>query len=258
MSRTPRPPLLTASASAPAPPASVAEAAAAHLRVMLFEATLRPGEELRDTDIAGQLGIARPTARAAVAALVAEGLLERRPGHSARVRRFTAADIHDIHRVRRLVETEAVRAIIVDGLDTTPIREALDAFRRVGDRWEAGPDADVRFHHAVVAATGSERLARTFQATATEMRLLVAGLRDRYRSLGELYDEHDALLAALEAGDLGAALRAWEEHLADAERFLAGALAHSAAGSSSRGLAAPDATCADPDADTTPDSLEPA
>lgn len=202
---------------------SVAEAAAAHLRRMLLRGVLPAGQELRDTDIASRLGIARPTARAAVAALVGEGLLERRPGHSARVRTFTAADVRDIHRLRRLVEGEAVRAIVAGDLDTTGIRDALAAFGRAGDDWENGPDADVRFHLAVVEAAGSPRLTRTFRSVGTEMRLLVALLRTRYRSLGELYDEHSTLLAALEAGDLDDALHAWDAHLDDAEAFLVAA-----------------------------------
>jgi len=203
-----------------APDASVAGAAATRLRQLVLRGDLSGGDELRDTEISAQLGIARPTARAAVATLVAEGLLERRPGHSARVRRLTVDDVRDIHRLRRLVEADAVRAIIADDLDLSSVRSALAAFPRGGDDWGAGPDADVRFHLAVVAAAGSARLTRTFTSVATEMRLIVAMLRAGYRSVGELYDEHAILLAALESGDADAAAAAWHAHLDDGEHVL--------------------------------------
>ncbi len=201
-------------------PTSVADAAEAHLRRLLFSGALQAGQELRDTVVARQLGIARPTARAAVSRLVAEGLLEREPGHSARVRSFSAADIRDSCAVRRLIEREAVRRIIGESRDTAPVARALEAFRLAGESWSAGPDADARFHTAVVAASGSVRLARMFAALASEIRLMIGLLRSRYHSLTELYDEHAALLAALQAGEVEHALALWTSHIDDAETYL--------------------------------------
>jgi DNA-binding GntR family transcriptional regulator len=205
-------------------PVSVADAAEAHLRAQLFGGRLRAGQVLRDTFLAEELGIARPTARTAVLRLIAEGLLEREPGHSARVRTFTAADVADIYAVRRLIEFEAVRIITIERRDTAGIADAYRAFENAGDTWEAGPDADAHFHTAVVAAAGSPRLSRTFAGLASEMRLLVALLRTRYATLGELADEHAGLLATLRAGDTHRALALWAEHIDDAERHVLAAL----------------------------------
>lgn len=212
--------LIAAAARANLASVSVADAAEEHLRSLLFSGSLPAGEELRDTVIAQELGIARPTARMAVQRLVSEGLLEREPGHSARVRTFTAEDIEDIYRLRRILEFEAVRIITEEGRDTREIAAALDEFRRAGDTWEAGPDADARFHSAVVAASGSPRLTRMFAILASEIRLMIGLLRSRYGTLTELYDEHAALLQALKSGDTATALKLWADHIDDAERFL--------------------------------------
>lgn len=203
---------------------SVADAAAEHLRRLLFSGSLQPGEELRDTVVAKELGIARPTARIAVQRLVAEGLLEREPGHSARLRSFSRDDVKDIFGVRRLLEFEAVRRIVADGRSTAGIAESLERFDRAGEAWEAGPDADAEFHTAVVAAAGSPRLARMFAGVTGEMRLLTGLLRKRYASLAELSQEHTVLLRVLRSGDEAAAIGVWEDHVADAERFLLGAV----------------------------------
>lgn len=75
-------------------PTSVADAAEAHLRGLLFGGAWSAGQELRDTVLARELGIARPTVRAAIHRLISEGLLEREPGEargSARSPRTTCA-----------------------------------------------------------------------------------------------------------------------------------------------------------------------
>ena len=223
-------------------PVSVADAAESHLRALLFSGSLRAGEVLRDTALARQLGIARPTARTAVLRLIAEGLLERDPGHSARVRSFTAADVTDIYAVRRLVEFEAVRRITTQHRDVAAVADALRAFERAGDTWEAGPDADALFHAAVVTASGSARLGRIFAGLAAEMRLLVALLRTRYATLGELADEHAVLLDALRGGDTVHALALWGDHIDDAERHVLHALATADADVVSPASAPPETT----------------
>lgn len=203
---------------------SVAVAAEAHLRGLLFQGAWAAGTELRDTVLARELGIARPTVRAAIHQLIAEGLLEREPGHSARVRSFTTDDVRDIYLVRRLIEFEAVRAIMTSRRSTARIHLALEAFARAGDSWEAGPDADTRFHSAVVAAAGSSRLTRTFDGLASEMRLMIGLLRSRYRGLAELYEEHAQLLNGIESGDRARALRLWGQHIDDAEAHVLNSL----------------------------------
>jgi DNA-binding GntR family transcriptional regulator len=93
---------------------TVADAVVAELRRRLLAGEYAGGEELRDTDLTLEFGAARPTVRAAVQTLVADGLLERGRGRSARVRSFTAADAVDLYRLRRPIELAAVRLVLQD------------------------------------------------------------------------------------------------------------------------------------------------
>lgn len=204
---------------------SVADAATEHLRSLLFSGSIRPGQELKDTAIAKELGIARPTARTAVQRLVSEGLLVREPGHSAKMPTFSVDDVVDLFDVRRLIEFEAVSVVIGEQKSTAGIARALAKFDQAGEVWEAGPDADAEFHGAVVAAAGSARLARMFAGITAEMRLMTGLLRSRYGSLSELSEEHAKLLEALDEGDRERVVRLWGEHIDDAEVFLVEAVA---------------------------------
>ena len=200
---------------------SVADAVANELRRRLLAGEYAAGQELRDTELADELGAARPTVRAAVQTLVADGLLERGRGRSARVRSFTAFDAVDLYRLRQPIEAAAVRLIIDQARPLAGLQSALDAFAALRDdvSWDVVADHDIAFHRAMFTAAGSPRLLRAFDGVAAELRLLIAQLRPAYRGARELAAEHAVLLRVLQAGQLSPAIEAWYEHLDSAERF---------------------------------------
>jgi DNA-binding GntR family transcriptional regulator len=214
---------------------SVADAVANELRRRLLAGEYAAGQELRDTELADELGAARPTVRAAVQTLVGDGLLERGRGRSARVRSFTAFDAVDLYRLRQPIEAAALRLVIeqrrpLTGLQgalieqrrpLTGLQGALDAFMALRDdvSWDVVADHDIAFHRAMFTAAGSPRLLRTFNGVAAELRLLIAQLRPAYRGARELAQEHAVLLRVLQDGQLGPVLQAWHEHLDIAEQF---------------------------------------
>jgi len=200
---------------------TVADAVANELRRRLLAGEYASGQELRDTDLTAEFGAARPTIRAAVQTLVADGLLERGRGRSARVPSFTAADAVDLYRLRRPIELAAVRLIIETAPPLDGVQTALRAFTSLPDEvsWDKVADADIEFHRAVLTAAGSSRLLRTFNEAGAELRLLIAQQRPAYRGARQIAAEHAVLLSALRAGGKRAAVDAWKEHLDSAERF---------------------------------------
>jgi DNA-binding GntR family transcriptional regulator len=203
---------------------SVADAVADELRRRLLAGEYTGGQELRDTDLAEEFGAARPTIRTAVQTLVGDGLLERGRGRSARVPSFTAFDAIDLYRVRKPIETAAVRLVIEQGRPLAGVQAALGAFTAVADdvSWDVVADHDIAFHRAMFTAAASPRLLRTFNDIAAELRLLIAHLRPEYRGAHEVAAEHAALLQVLRAGKLRPAIETWREHLDVAERFFLG------------------------------------
>jgi DNA-binding GntR family transcriptional regulator len=200
---------------------TVADAVAGELRRRLLSGVYRGGEQLRDTELAAEFEVARPTVRAAVQTLVADGLLERGRGRSAEVRSFTAEDAVDLYRLRRPIEAVAMELVVtrrapLGGLETA-MRELASLAPDVS--WNVVADHDVAFHRALFVAAGSPRLLRTFDEVSAELRLLIAQLRPTYGSVVDLAHEHEVLLAALRAGDRRKARAAWAEHFDDSEQF---------------------------------------
>ena len=202
-------------------PVSVADAVADELRRRLLAGEYPAGVQLRDTELAEEFGVARPTVRAAVQMLVADGLLERGRGRSAAVRSFSAADAIDLYRLRRPVELAAVDAILAEGRSIEAVRSAWADFARLTDdaTWESVAELDVAFHRAVFVAAGSPRLLRTFDEIAAELRLFIAQLRPAYDSIADLVHEHEQLLGALDSGSKREARAAWSAHFDDSENF---------------------------------------
>ncbi|GAA3588058.1 GntR family transcriptional regulator [Nonomuraea rosea] len=205
----------------PIQPVTVADAVADELRRRLLSGHYRGGEQLRDTDLSQEFGVARPTVRAAVQTLVADGLLERGRGRSAQVRSFTAEDAIDLCRLRRPIETAAVELVMSQARPLAGVEVAARQFATLGDdvSWDVVAGHDVAFHRAVFVAAGSARLLRTFDELSAELRLLIAQLHPSYGSVADLAHEHEVLLAALRSGDFQRVKAAWNEHFDDSERF---------------------------------------
>lgn len=194
---------------------TVVDAVAAALRDQLLDGALTPGQVLRDTVLADEFGVARPTIRAAVQVLVNDGLVVRDRGRSARVPVFTAVDIADLYNARAAVEVAAVDLIERNAAAT--LQNVTDAVGRLDAlgadaAWRHVVEADVDFHESLVAAAASPRLLRQFHGLANETRLVIALQRELYESVDDLVNEHRRILAALKRKRFDSCRRLLRDH----------------------------------------------
>jgi DNA-binding GntR family transcriptional regulator len=82
---------------------SSAEQVAAHIRHAVITGELRPGERLRQDDIAADLGVSRIPVREAIITLDREGWLRLEPNRGAYVAALEADDVRDHYELRGLV-----------------------------------------------------------------------------------------------------------------------------------------------------------
>jgi DNA-binding GntR family transcriptional regulator len=194
----------------------------------ILSGQLKPDERIIETRLAQELGISQGPVREALRDLDLFGFVVCEPFRGARVRRFSPADLVGIYPIRAALEGLAARsaAARVDA-DFIARLEALFARVRqmaaVGDR-HAYMEADNAFHEAIVLHSGNSWLSRFWQNMNLPMTTIVT-VTLTTRSLPELAERHLPILAALTAGDAGAAEAAMRLHIEEISGWVLAALA---------------------------------
>ena len=154
--------------------ASTAERVADLLRQRVIEGDLPPGTRLSEENAGRALNVSRNTLREAFRLLGHERLLVHELHRGVFVRVLTAEDVVDVYRLRRMLETSAVRGA---GSAGTARIEDVDRAVRTGERaaadelWGEVGTANMRFHQALAALAGSERVDETMRQLLAELRL---------------------------------------------------------------------------------------
>lgn len=188
------------------------------LRRQIIEGELRPRERLVAADLADRLQVSRTPVREALYLLASEGLVVPAKRGFA-VREFTPSEIIEIYEVRAALEGMAARLAAERGT-----RDSIDAILAV----EAGTvtlarsarqvlvDKNTRFHRAIFAAAGNERLARLNGMNSEHFfNYRIADLYSDDEAAASV-EGHRAIEAALQKRDGAAAERAARDHIMDA------------------------------------------
>ena len=162
---------------------SAVDELAAALRARILDGDLRAGLRLPEQELCATYLVARHTARAALRALAAEGLVVIEPHRGARVAALGAEEVEGLYELRTALEVEAVRLALErhDGRLPDPVHDAVKRLGAVGARrrpgWSAVVDAHEAVHSALVAAGGSRRIAAAHAALAGESRLFIVQVK---------------------------------------------------------------------------------
>lgn len=158
--------------------AQAPERAAAALREAIAAGEIPPGTKLAEVALAQSLGVSRNTLRSAFQVLIAEGLARRHTNRGVFVHRPSAEDIQEIYRVRRIVETGAVRAAVFTQDSLAAMRAAVAwAARGIesGDR-AAVAQGNQKFHQLLVAQARTAMLDELMERVLAQMRLIFASM----------------------------------------------------------------------------------
>ncbi|MCU1436565.1 MAG: transcriptional regulator, GntR family [Pseudarthrobacter sp.] len=205
---------------------SIVDAIAADLRSRVFSGELRSGEALTETDIATSYDVARPTAKASIEKLVAEGLLDRGTHKTARVVELGPESVRDIYLARAYLESEVLRRLA--RTHDVP-EEAVQANRDIAALKTGAPldvvEPDMRFHTSLIDAVGNERISRMYRSLVGEVRLCMVRVQSLHLLDTELIlAEHRRILELIEAGKGEAAAQLLDEHLGRARERLVAAM----------------------------------
>ncbi|WP_432543729.1 GntR family transcriptional regulator [Kineococcus sp. SYSU DK002] len=180
---------------------------------------IAPGEKVTEARLAGDYGVARPTARACLERLVVLGLLRRSVHKTAVVPVLGVREIEDLFFTRQTVEGAAVaelarRSSVPSAAEAAQV--AIEAAAAAED-FRGQVAADIAFHVALVEGVGSERLRRMHELIIGEVHLTM-GLHEAHRTTSgrKVAAEHARVLRAVKAGDVAKAQDALAAHLESA------------------------------------------
>lgn len=166
---------------------------------------LLPRERLVEDEMIARTGATRHAVRAALQALVRDGLVIHLPNRGAQVRSFSPAEVEEITEVREMLHAEAARRIPMppppDLLATlTAIEAAHAAAVDRGDLSAIHAEND-RFHETLFASCGNRYLAAAIRDHARLSLAFRCHAMADPALARQARDEHRAMLVALRSGD---------------------------------------------------------
>jgi DNA-binding GntR family transcriptional regulator len=175
---------------------------AARIRELILQRIIVPGEQVRQEDIAGQIGMSRGPIREALHMLAAEGTLKYVRNRGYFVAQFTASEMRQLYRIRDLLESEVLSGLPSPSAEH--LAELRDLNAQIRDKNVTLDEVialNSRFHNLMMERSDLNliltevgqvsRKALAYQAMAIN---LPAGW-------SQVADDHDLMIQALEAQD---------------------------------------------------------
>lgn len=189
-----------------------------------------PGSRLREAVLARQFGVSNTTVREFLIGLSRFGFIRKEPQRSWILEGFTEKYALELHEVRQMFETRAIRAVFTipkeDPFWGKMLRirqEHIQLRREIETRFIEFSELDSRFHRMLNAATGN-RFMDGFQDSIS----LIFHFHYRWSNKNQVerivlaIQEHLEIIDAILERDQDAAVKALERHLATANQtFLA-------------------------------------
>jgi DNA-binding GntR family transcriptional regulator len=194
------------------------------IRRLILNGTYRPGERIKEAEVAKALKISRSPVREAVMNLASEGLIELHPQRGAFVRALEAGEVRDLFEVREALEVRAVRlaARRVELADLEPLLGLLKETERALGEDDGIYPSDLDFHVGLAKLSGNESLAAYVSRVSSQLRLARVRSSAEPGRANRAYGEHLAVVEAVAAGDPEKAESALKFHLRNALRSTVG------------------------------------
>jgi DNA-binding GntR family transcriptional regulator len=181
------------------------EEAAMRIRRALLVGELRPGQRIKEVQLAEALGVSRPTLRESLQQLIHEGLLIQVPYKGIYVARPTREELADLAEVRTALETMAALKLRRDprspGMDA--VREALRVHLGALDSGdELRSDlTHLALHQAIWEQAGSATLRKIWPVIGSQIHLALTVDQAAVRDPERIRRMHRRLVQVIDNGD---------------------------------------------------------
>jgi len=184
---------------------------------MILAGELSVGERVNESALAARFRVSRGPVREALRGLEESGLLRLEKNRGVFVREISLAEADEIYDLREALD-ELVGERLAKRFDPVA-RKAVHALLDEMDRAAVQGDAasyhmlNLRFHDALVDATGNAKLIATYRRLIKELHLFRLKGLTIGGGLPVSNDEHRAIVKAIEAGEADVAGKRMRDHV---------------------------------------------
>lgn len=178
----------------------------------IVDGILRPGDRLKELQIADEFGTSQAPVREAIRSLQALGYVEHIPHVGALIKTFSSKDIEEAHQVREALEGHC---LILANIETTKLVAELT--QHIETMHEAMLQGDIKtfsmadnlFHRTIVEFSGNQSMLDIWDSLKMQLQV-IATIGEASMPLEKLYALHPPIVASLK-----------RKHREHAGRFLA-------------------------------------
>jgi DNA-binding GntR family transcriptional regulator len=197
------------------------EAVFRSLRRALRSGIYRPGDRLREEEVAQRLKVSRTPVREALGRLAMQGLVEPSGGRGLIVRSLSIADVLELYAMRELLEGAAAR-LAAQHASRPEIDALTDLEAEFEKRSSDAPEMarlNLLLHETVTRAARNRYLDAALQELQDGIALLGATTFSVAGRPGSAAKEHSEIIAAIAARDPDKAEQSARAHIREALRF---------------------------------------
>lgn len=179
----------------------------------ILDGSMKPGERLREAQLAEAFSVSRNSVREALRVLERKGLVRHIPHRGAEVIKLTVEDVGDLFRGRVVLERAGL-ALASDSEEAKELLmrevEGIEAAAKTGDIATL-LEHDLSFHSILVQQIGSRRLEEQYVTMQRELKLALRQL-DSFDPMAQVGEQRE-IVDALQAGQGEAADDLLKRHL---------------------------------------------
>lgn len=193
------------------------ERALQQLRAMVVSGALSPGEQIRQQEMAEELGVSRVPLREALNVLADQGLLRHRPNAGYFVAKRAPNELAQIRRILQLLENELLASI--EWPDAAIIEDLREFNRQMREcvsaaDWTPLVRLNREFHLKIYELSPSRLILEEVKRLWVMADLFIASKMAESTARQRTVDEHDLLIDSLVRRDMSRCLEMMELHRA--------------------------------------------
>jgi DNA-binding GntR family transcriptional regulator len=197
------------------------ESAYRQIKGAIQRGLLKPGERLRESNLAEFVGLSRTPVREALSRLQAEGLVAHDPTRGVVVAELDYSMVTELYYMREVLEGTAARlaAQHTSDVEMSILDDQCEQYESLLGDSAALPASNRRFHETLYRCSHNRYLLNVVTHLHDALSLLGGTTLSEPERAAQTLREHRAIVTAIRARDADSAERAMREHIRAAQKL---------------------------------------